>query len=161
MAAKQISEWAQKCKERSPNRTHGFTTQQKPVPIYTAWKNIKARCSNPNRPDYERYGGRGINVCQRWAESFENFLADMGPKPSPKHTIERKDVNGNYEPSNCVWATSTEQMNNKRNNVIIEFNDRRQTMANWAREAGIQLGTLHFRLKSGWSVPDALTTPVR
>ena len=159
MAEKEISEWARKCKERSPNRSHGFTTGEKPIPTYTAWKNMKARCGNPKRPDFERYGGRGIVVCQRWRESFESFFADMGMKPSPQYTIERTDTNGNYEPANCVWATQVEQQNNKRTNVIIEFGGKQQTMAQWAREKGMSLALLHNRIKSGWDIPSALTTP--
>ncbi len=161
MAEKQISDWARQCKERSPNRTHGFTTEEKAIPIYSAWKRIKASCGNPNSPDYHRYGGRGISVCQRWLDSFENFLADMGPKPSPKHSIDRwPNKNGNYEPSNCRWATAKEQANNTRANVIIEFNGKQQTMAQWAEEIGIRLGTLHFRIKAGWTIRDALSAPL-
>ena len=82
---------------------------------YRAWQNMKARCYNPNNKYYKNYGERGIEVCDRWKDSFENFFEDMGPKPSSKHSIDRIDVNGNYEPENCKWSTDQEQARNKRN----------------------------------------------
>jgi hypothetical protein len=81
---------------------------------YRAWKAMKTRCTNPNRADWKNYGGRGISVCERWATSFENFLADVGPKPSPLHTLDRILNDGSYEPGNCRWATRGEQLKNKR-----------------------------------------------
>jgi hypothetical protein len=90
--------------------THGLSKH----PLYKTWKSMKERCYNPNIKRYKDYGGRGIKVCDRWLSSFENFLIDMGEKPTSQHSIDRIDVNGNYEPNNCKWATSTEQRINQR-----------------------------------------------
>lgn len=123
---------------------------------------MKQRTSNPNTPNYKNYGARGITVCKRWLDSFSDFLADMGPKPSRRHTIERNETDGNYEPDNCYWALPIVQSNNKRNNKVLEFNGERKTATEWARAFKIRPGTLFMRLrKSNWSVERALTTPVK
>lgn len=95
-------------------KTHGNSTQKKPTKEYRTWIMIKSRCTYPGTNGYERYGGRGISVYDRWEKSFVDFLNDMGECPSPDHSIERTDVNGNYEPGNCCWATTEEQSRNKR-----------------------------------------------
>lgn len=146
-----------------PQMTHGYagkavwgTIKQK---TYQTWSGIIRRCANPNQTGFEHYGGRGIKVCDRWMESFENFLTDMGEPPSKRHSIERVDVNGNYEPSNCIWAMPDVQARNKRNVRQIEFNGRTMTIADWARELGFGERMIWMRLSYGWSVERTLTTP--
>lgn len=90
---------------------------------FNAWKSMKARCYRKTRKGYDLYGGRGITICKRWLEAFQNFYDDMGKAPTQKHSIDRKDVNGNYEPSNCRWATQKEQMNNVRRNVKVKYKE--------------------------------------
>lgn len=106
---------ARKGQSLDKNRLHG----QSHTPTYVSWRDMKIRCLNPERKDYARYGGRGIAVCERWM-SFANFFADMGEKPGRGYTIERNDSNGNYEPSNCRWATKLEQARNKSNTYTAE-----------------------------------------
>lgn len=95
-------------------RRHGQCPHGNPTPLHAAWQSMIKRCTNPKRSDYRLYGGRGIKVCQRWRESFEAFAADMGEKPSLKHSLDRIDSNRDYEPGNCRWATAREQQRNKR-----------------------------------------------
>lgn len=118
---------------------------------------MHSRCELKSAASYPNYGGRGIKVCDRW-QLFESFLADMGPRPEGM-TVERNDMNGNYEPGNCRWATSTEQSHNKRNNVHLTANGKTQTMAEWARELGVNHTAIVYRLKAGWSVERAVTEP--
>lgn len=141
---------------------HGnFRTGVKKSNEFSSWSSMRDRCNCHAATQFHLYGGRGIKICSRW-DSFENFLADMGPCPSAKHSIDRfPDNNGNYEPGNCRWATDREQCNNKRNNRVIEFRGKRQTAAQWAEELGINVETLYCRLnKLGWSDSRALSTPV-
>jgi len=116
------------------------------------------RCYNLNHPSSKNHGRRGITVCKRW-KIFQNFFADMGDRPSTNHCLERKDNNGNYFPNNCVWATWKEQQNNRRSNVLIKFNGKIQTIAQWGDELKIGRGIIWKRLDRGWSVKDSLTRP--
>ena len=124
------------------------------------WNGMLQRCYNPKSKAWSNYGGRGIKVCKRWKESFENFLNDMGPRPSPNHSIDRHpDMNGNYEPTNCRWATPTEQGLNRRDTVLVVFRGKTITVSEYAKEIGVYSGMIRRRLVRGWSVEDALTTP--
>lgn len=143
---------------RSRSVTHGGTVGGN-SPEYGTWVNINTRCTNSNIPDYFRYGGRGITVCPEWS-SFEQFLADMGPRPSPHHTIERLDNDGPYAPDNCRWATRTEQARNRRSNRKITYAGETLCLSEWAERTGLRIHTILMRLKRGWSVEQTLTTTV-
>lgn len=120
-----------------------------------------ARCTNPEARDYVRYGARGIKFCDRWRESFDHFLEDMGPKPKPSLTLDRIDNDGNYEPGNCRWATCRQQANNRRNSRIFEFRGRQMTSSEIAEIAGIAQTTFFMRVEHyGWDVDEAATWPV-
>lgn len=123
--------------------THGESNTK----LYRIWCAMKQRCLNPNSESYERYGGRGITICQEWIDSFESFRQDMGPLPSEYHTLERRDNNGPYSPYNCIWATLTEQQNNTRRNRRLTYAGESLTVAQWARRLGIPASTIRGRLK--------------
>lgn len=116
--------------------------------IYGIWEGIIQRCTNPNAPFFNYYGGRGITICDRW-RVFTNFLADMGDRPSRSHTIDRIDSNGNYEPTNCRWATRAEQQKNRRNARLITFQGRTETAHMWSKILGIPSRTIFNRLNRG------------
>jgi hypothetical protein len=118
-----------------------------PSPEYTVWQNMIRRCGHSGHSSYHNYGARGIRVCQRWLDSFDDFCDDMGPRPSSRHTLERKNNDGNYEPNNCRWATWTEQANNTRHNRLLTYNGETCSVAEWARRLGIPRQTLLHRLK--------------
>lgn len=141
---------------RRQPRYHGMYLSSE----YTAWKHVLQRCLNPKCKQYEAYGGRGITVCPQWRKSFRIFLVDMGPKPNPKLTLERINVNGNYEPGNCKWATMKEQGNNKRSTIRIFVDGYELPLAIAATKIGINPATLYRRLRDGWDDERALTTPV-
>lgn len=138
----------------SGGRKHGM----KGTPEYSAWSSMKGRCTNPKYENYKNYGGRGISVCQEW-HTFENFYRDMGARPEGT-SLDRIDVNGNYEPSNCRWGTEEEQCNNRTNARLLEFNGKKQTIAQWSRELGIKYRTIHQRLRMKWSIKDTLTKEI-
>src|SRR5438094_3143938 len=145
------------CSHSCASFTHGHSTS----PEYISWEAMKQRCFDPKKPNYHLYGGRGITVCERWMD-FRNFLADMGPRPSPAHSLDRfPDRDGNYEPGNVRWATGEQQANNTRTNRHITFHEETLTLAQWARRLDIGEGTLRWRLKAGWSIERAFSTPLR
>jgi hypothetical protein len=122
---------------------------------------MKARCYIPTSKDYPNYGGRGIRVCDRWLHDFEVFYADMGPAPSPRHSLDRyPDTNGDYCPENCRWATNIEQQRNKTSNLVIEHEGRSMTLAEWAELLGIHYHTLYNRIRNrGWPIARAFIAP--
>jgi hypothetical protein len=129
------------------------------TPEFWIWCGIKKRCYEPRSTVFRYYGGRGIKVCDRWRESFAAFLEDMGPRPSPDHSIDRVDPNGDYRPENCRWATTIEQRRNCRSNRVLTHDGQSLCIAEWAERTGIRPRTISARLKLGWSVGDALTIP--
>lgn len=133
-------------KARMRHLTHGESYHSGKTKEYRTWTSMKDRCSNPKSNMYYAYGGRGIKVCDRWANSYDNFLQDMGRAPSQKHSIERIDVNGNYEPTNCRWATRLEQMNNTRRSTLATFNGRTQSLSSWCRELGLSYHKVRQRI---------------
>jgi len=137
-------------------RTHGMSKTS----IYRIWRGMIKRCTDSGIRGYPNYGGRGISVCERWNNSFENFYADMGERPSGKHSIDRINNDGNYEPENCRWATTQEQTRNTRRTRMVTFAGRTQCLQAWADESGISKQTISLRLRTGWTVEDALTKPV-
>lgn len=122
---------------------------------YQTWKSMRERCLCKTAKAYPRYGGRGITVCDRW-DSFENFYADMGDRPE-NHSIERIDNNGPYSPENCKWATDIEQANNKRNNRLLTYGGKTQTVPQWARDLNIKQGTIAVRLMRGLPIETVLS----
>lgn len=138
-------------------RTHGLSKSKE----FGIWKQMHQRCSNPRCKNYKNYGARSIAVCERWGK-FENFYADMGPRPigRVRYTVERNDTGGNYEPGNCRWATYTEQLNNTRRNRIIEFRGERLNITQWATKLGINRIVLDSRIKRGMPLERALTAVI-
>lgn len=129
-------------------------------PVYAVWHNMLQRCTNPRRKGFEDYGGRGIRVCDRW-RSFDNFLADMGEPPAGM-TIERKDTDGHYEPSNCEWVTRDQQARNKRNNVVVIVDGEPMCMVDALKRTGMRMSTFYYRVNKGGMTPQqAFDIPVR
>ena len=135
-------------------RTHGLSGSS----IYSIWDTMVRRCHAPGSKDFYRYGAKGITVCERW-RTFENFYKDMGDRPAGM-SIDRKDNAKGYEPSNCRWATNTQQQRNKRDNVILTMNGESLCVTEWAEKLHINKNTLHARLAKGWDVERALTQPI-
>jgi len=128
-------------------------------PEYSSWKAMKRRCFKSSDSYYHCYGARGITVCKRWL-SFDNFYADMGAKPSPSHSLDRIDVNGNYEPTNCRWATAKQQSNNKRATTHVTFEGQNLSLKEWSDGEGFAYATIQGRLKTGWSLNSIINTPI-
>lgn len=140
------------------NKSHGMTETR----LYTEWRNMKARCNNPRNQMYKNYGGRGVKVCEEW-HKFEPFMKwALSNGYTDDLTIERKDVNGNYEPKNCEWITQAEQYLNRTDSHFITALGKTQTIKEWADETGIKYDTIQARVKYyGWSGEDAITKKPR
>lgn len=129
-------------------------------PLYSTWKSMKTRCYNPNYRCYHRYGGRGIKICDRWKNSLANFVSDMGPRDKGC-SIDRINNDGDYEPGNCRWSSQIVQTNNTERNVRLTFQNRTQTVAQWAHETGIPYHVFQYRIKAGWTTERILCQPIR
>jgi DNA-binding XRE family transcriptional regulator len=139
--------------------THGASSQKGRAPEYNAWWNMIARCGNPNNVMYHRYGARGISVCQRWLDDYENFFHDVGKRPSSRYSLERKNKDGNYEPGNVKWATRREQSRNTCRNVMLEINGVTKCLSDWSISSPVSFAAIEVRLKNGWCSEDAVFLP--
>lgn len=144
--------------KESKNVKHGM----KHTRLYGIWYGMRDRCNNENNPAYERYGGKGVSVCKAWDEFISFYKWSMSNGYNESLSIDRINVNGNYEPSNCRWATPKEQSDNKSSNIIIELNGKKQDLQQWCDELGFNRSTINTRVRMcGWSYEKALTTPIR
>jgi len=145
-------------KKRGKNQvTHGLSKTR----LYNNWQKMIARCYNVENKSYLSYGRRGIKVCDRWLDSYENFFQDVGEKPSPNHSLDRIDNNGDYSPANVRWATKKEQASNRRNTCYIDYNNERIALPLLAERFNIKTSVVYKRLKRGWDIERALKTPIR
>ena len=138
-------------------QTHGMSDE----PEYKAWTEMKARCMNKNKQFYHDYGGRGIKVCSSWIESFENFYKDMGKKPSKNHSLDRIDVNGDYCPENCRWATKKQQAQNRRISISLPHDGKKYTAEDLSIITGAPIRTIYWRITFGWSAEKIINTPIK
>lgn len=153
----QCADCAKLSSKRITSKTHGMSY----TPEYEAWKAMKLRCNNPKNHNYYNYGARGISVCERW-KVFENFFSDMGCRPSPDHSLDRIDNDGDYTPENCRWALREEQAQNRRVTLKTDINGEQVAISKIAKESGVSPSTMAFRInKLGWSLKDAMNRPVR
>lgn len=145
------------CFQSDSKKTHGFARKSR---AYSSWANMKNRCNNPRCDRYADYGGRGITVCERWNNSFENFLSDMGECP-PGMQIDRIDNNDGYKPGNCKWSTRKEQSANRRSNRLLSLNGETRRITVWAALLGLGQNTIRDRLKRGLPIERVLTSAGR
>lgn len=141
-----------------PNTTHGEALKTKE---YATWARMLRRCYNPKDNRYYSHGGRGIEVCDRWRYSYQNFLDDMGRAPSKNHSLDRENNDGNYEPSNCKWSTVEEQNNNRRSTVYVDYFGQRVALGTLCRISNMPLELVRGRINLGWPIVKALTEPKR
>jgi hypothetical protein len=140
---------------------HGHCSRNYRSPEWISWHSMKDRCLQKSHPNYFRYGGSGIKICDRWLNSFSNFLSDMGRKPTPKHSIDRIDNSGDYCPDNCRWATASEQQRNTKAYRTFTHNDINANRNEWSLMLGGNKTLVNIRLRRGWSIERALSTPPR
>lgn len=134
-------------------RLHGMCATSE----YSSWEHAKARCFKPKQRGYHNYGGRGITMCKEWQDDFRVFIKHMGPKPTPKHELERINNNGNYEPGNCRWATRKEQMCNTRRNVNVTWRGETKTIQEWAKQLGWSWHCMYNRIiRRQWPMERAM-----
>lgn len=146
------------CKKREHGYKHGNRRSGIYDPLYTCWDGMLQRCTNPKAPHYKDYGGRGITVCEAWLV-FENFRADMAPRPTGT-TLERLNNSQGYSKSNCVWATHRQQMRNTRRNINITYLNRTQCLTDWCADLGVPYSLAQSRITAlGWDPVKALITP--
>ncbi len=143
------------------NLRHGHAARGRRSTEHAIWTSMLARCGNPKNRRWDRYGGRGITVCQRWKDDFTAFLADMGLRPSPHHSLDREKNDEGYNPENCRWATRREQANNTSSNVVLCHDGKRGTIAQWAAWLGVSPYALYMRWERGWTTARILTQSVR
>lgn len=139
---------------KAKNTTHGKTGHY----CYSGWRGMIQRCTDANHKQWKDYGGRGIKVCERWQNSFANFLEDMGERPDGME-LDRINNDGDYEPGNCRWISRNRNSKNKRSNVLITWNGETKCATEWDESLGLAKGVVGHRLKKGWSVEKAITTP--
>jgi len=150
-----VGTFSKECKQCRKKKSKSYTK------TYRVWNDMKKRCANPNHPSYHNYGGRGIDVCDRWKYSYDNFLTDMGERPSNNHSLDRIDNNDSYTPGNCRWATLQQQANNKSTTVQVTYQGKTQSIKQWSNEYNIPYSLLRSRLQElNWPIKKALTTPV-
>lgn len=130
------------------------------TPEYRVWNNLKNRCTNPNVPGYENYGGRGIKVCDEWIE-FSNFIRDMGKRPTVNHSIERINNDGDYCKENCKWATKSDQVRNRRSNIIVEYQGEKRILKDLAKEVGLNYQLIQRRMNKGLSIEESISKPYK
>ncbi len=139
-------------KTSPPAKTHGRSS----TPEYRAWLKMRERCNRKCNDNYGWYGGRGIKVCKRWENSFENFYADMGDKPGPAFSLDRICNSRGYTPSNCRWATKKQQAENRRTSCMVHHKGKTMCLSQWASQAGLNVTTFRDRLRAGWGMEKAL-----